>query len=161
MKTKVIVGLTLVVALLATVRLGLFSPKATDQELIETALTEALKAAKEGRSGVVLDFISTQFTANTDFPLDRGQIARYIRENHPEVEVLNKKATISGDTAFIVSPVFASIRFQGMTMNHKFEDVKLTFKREDSLQWLIFPAKKWRLIEVVAEGLPEVDGWER
>jgi len=160
-KAKVVIALAIVVAVLAAIRFGLFSQKVSDQELIETALTEALKAAKEGRSGVVLDFVSKQFTANTDFPLERGQIAKYIRENHPEVEVLNKKATISGDSAIIVSPVQASISFQGMTMSHKFEDVKLGFRREDSLEWLIFPSKKWRLTEVVAEGLPELEGWSR
>lgn len=160
-KAKVAVVLVVVVGLLAAVRFGLFSPKASDQELIETALTEALQAAKEGRSGVVLDFISKQFTANTDFPIDRAQIARYIRENHPDVEVLNKKATVSGDSAFIVSPVRASIGFQGMKMSHQFDDVRLVFRREDSLEWLIFPSKKWRLVEVVAPGISELEGWGR
>jgi len=160
-KAKIVIVLAVVVALLAAARFGLFSQKVSDQELIESALSEALKAAKEGRSGVVLDFVSTQFSANTDFPLDRNQIATYIRENHPEVAVLNMKATISGDSAVIVSPVNARITFQGASFSHKFKDVKLTFKREDSLKWLIIPSKTWRLTEVVAEGLPELDGWSR
>lgn len=156
-KAKIVIVLAVIVAILAAARFGLFSQKVSDQELIESALTEALKAAKEGRSGVVLDFVSTQFVANTDFPLDRNQIATYIRENHPEVDVLNKKAAVSGDSALIVSPVNASITFQGATLSHQFKNVKLTFKREDSLQWLIIPSKKWRLAEVVAEGLPGLD----
>lgn len=159
-KTGVIVVLAGVIAVLVAARLGLFSSKVSDQELIESALTDSLAAAKEGRSGAVLDFVSNQFTAHTDFPLDRSQIAKYVRENHPEVDVLNKTATISSESAVIVTPVLVRVPFgPGADYSHKFKDVKLTFKKEDSLQWLIIPSKKWRLVEVVASGLPGLDDW--
>lgn len=161
-KAKIAVVLAVVIAAAVAARMGVFSDKASDQQLIETALTDSLKAAKEGRSGVVLDFVSKQFTAHTDFPLDRSQIAKYIRENHPDVTVVNTKATISGDSAVIVTPVDVKVEFMaGAKFQHQFKDVKLTFEREDSLQWLIIPGKKWRLTEVVAEGLPELESWSQ
>ena len=159
-KAKLLIVLIVIIGSLALIRVGLFSKQESDQKLIETALTEALTAAKEGRSGVVLDFISKQIKFNIDLPIDRKQIAKFIRENHPDVQVVNKTASISDDSAIIVTPVKVKVDIiAGNTYNQQFDSVTLIFKREDTVQWLIFPSKQWRLAEVSAKDMPDYQTW--
>jgi hypothetical protein len=159
-KTKALIALGIVLVGLVATRLGLFSKQPSDQQLIEQSLTEALTAAKQGRSGPVLDFISNQFQINSEVPFDRREIARFVRQSHPEVTVVNLKAKVSGDTALIVSPVHVKVEFiPKQVFEHEFQDVSIGFRRENSVKWLIFPSKQWRLFQVQSAGVSQVSDW--
>lgn len=121
---------------------GLFGGK-SDKELIKVALDEAILASKEGRPGGVLDFISRNFEVNGQ-QYGAGDIAKTIKEMKPDVTIEKPDPTVSGDTATITSPV----RLNVLTMGMNISEVTITFARETGTKWLIFPTKKWRMVEV-------------
>ena len=119
--------LVLLIAL-AAIRLGLLSSGPTDKEAIKTALEEATQAAKEGRPGPVLDFVSAELRVNDVEEIDRAQIAKVVKESHPEVTVENQEAIVGGDMATIETPVRVSAQFMGgNSYEHEFKNVTLTF----------------------------------
>ena len=147
--------------MLVGLRLVLFSSGPSDADAIKYALDDATRAAEEGRSGPVLDFISKEFRYNGVSGIDEGQIAKYIQMSHPEVVVQNRFATISGDSATIVSPVHVHAPLPGGNMFERdIDNVTLNFRREATVTWLIFPGKTWRLTEVSAPGAPSVGSGE-
>jgi hypothetical protein len=146
---------------LVGVRLGLFSRGQSDSELIKAALDDATTAAMAGRPGPVLEFISKQFTYNGVGDINEGQIANYIKASKPEVVVKNQNAVISGDSATITSTVHVNAPLPGgNSIERDFPNVTLNFRREDTVTWLIFPGKTWRLTEVSAPGAPSADSGE-
>ncbi|MEZ0326760.1 MAG: hypothetical protein ACAH95_12735 [Fimbriimonas sp.] len=120
-----------------------------DQEQIQLALKESIKASKEGRPGGVMDKLSVNLKLNDlDTSGNRNQIANYIRQNQPDVTVVDPRAVITGDEAQIKSPVQLSMSLPGMKVERQLEDVTLVFRREDDRAYLIFPTKKWKLAEI-------------
>ena len=121
---------------------GLFGGK-SDKELIKIALDEAITASKEGRPGGVLDFLSRKFEVNGQ-QYGSGDIAKTIKEMKPDVTIEKPDPTVNGDSATITSPVRLSVLTMGMNIS----EVTITFARETGTKWLIFPTKKWRMVEV-------------
>jgi hypothetical protein len=121
----------------------------SDEEMIRRALQESLQASKEGRPGGVLDLLSRDLTVNEVDP-GRGQIARFVRDSRPDVDVLDDTPFIAGDEARIVSPVRIRAAILGYTMDRQIEDVTLIFRRERGREWVVLPVDKWRLYSVHA-----------
>jgi hypothetical protein len=146
---KVALGLAFAALVLLGLRIGITAMRPpNDQVLIELALAESIQASKEGRPGGVMDKLSSQLRFNeVDASGNRRQIADYIKNNKPDVTVLNKTAVVTGDEARIVSPVEVSINFLG---ERKFQlnEVTMVFRREPDRAYLIIPTSKWKLAEV-------------
>lgn len=119
----------------------------SDQELIDQALAEAIKAGREGRPGSVLELLSNEFRLNEQQIGSRSQVARAIRDYKPDVSVANTTAVISGDGAVIESPV--TLRAQPpIPLSFEIPMVRMEFQRENATKWLVLPDKRWRLSRV-------------
>ncbi len=147
---KPLIWIIVAIVALVGIRVAVSSMNApNDQEQIQLALAESIKASKEGRPGGVMDKLSANLKLNEmDTSGNRNQIANYIRESKPDVNVLEKTAVITGDEAQIKSPVQLSVNLLGQKMERQMEDVTLIFRRENDRAYLIFPTKKWKLAEI-------------
>ena len=128
------------------VSLNFFGP--SDERMIQIALNDALESSREGRPGGVLEVLSSQFMVNTEQPGSR-QIANIIRNNHPEITILDRSPLISGDKARITSPIDVKLAFMGMRYDQKVDNVSLIFERTLAHEWVFVPVKKWRLSQVL------------
>ncbi|MBN9503549.1 MAG: hypothetical protein J0H02_17365 [Armatimonadetes bacterium] len=120
-----------------------------DKQLVREALKKSIVASKEGRPGGVLDKLSKNLTVDGQSVGSSSQISQFIKSSKPDIEVVNTEPVVIGDEAKITSPV--KVKFSlpgGNSIDRTIEDVTLTFAREDSMKWLIFPSKQWRLREV-------------
>lgn len=128
------------------------SPRKSDQQLIEEALDAAILAGREGRPGSVLEQLSRSFEINGYQISNANEVARFIRDQKPDVEVQSTVATVEGNSAFIESPVKLSmsgpIRYSGTIPG-----VRIEFAKEHATRWLVIPDRQWRLtrVEVPAE----------
>ncbi len=130
---------------------GVLNP-ASDSKLIQDALKEAIKASKEGRPGGVLDKLSDTFKVNAQEPGQRT-VADFVKHSHPDIALSNSTPVIDGDTATITSDVVVTVDFLNQKQTINALGVKMVFKKEDTRDMLIFPAKKWHLSDVtVPEG---------
>lgn len=120
-----------------------------DKKLVREALSESIKASKEGRPGGVMDKISDKLTVNNEQVASMGQIANFIKNSKPDVEVLKQDPVVMGDEAQITSPVKVKLDLPGGAgFNQTIEGVTLIFAKENATEWLFIPTKKWRLKEV-------------
>ena len=144
-----VIAIVVAIVLLA-VRVGVtLIQQPSDQAQIEAALAESIKASKEGRPGGVLDKLSNRLLVNDmETSGNRSQIADYIKQNRPDVYVKQKRATITGDRAEIVSPVDIELNVLGQTRTLNLDEVKLIFRKEDDHLYLVIPTQRWKLAEV-------------
>lgn len=139
------------VATLLVLRFTIFAPQPNDQVLIAQALEDSLQAGKEGRPGGVLEILSRKFRINEQEP-GRFDIAKFVRENKPDVNVLNKSAVVSGDTARIETPVEVKVSFLNQKFDQRIENVTLIFEKEDAYRYLVIPTRTWKLKDVDVPG---------
>jgi len=145
----IIVGVFLAVFGIKYIAVTFFGPP--DEVLVKEALDRAIVASREGRPGGVLENISSQLKLNSDMP-SSGQIANFIKNNHPDVQVEKTDAIVNGDTARITSPIRVKVSFLGTNIDQRVDSVSMVFKREEAHEWLVIPVKAWRLDQVF---LPE------
>ncbi len=151
---KVGLGLIVVAVLGLFATLALTGP--TDEQLIQEALQQSIQASREGKPGGVLEYLSRSLTYN-DAPVgDRSEIAQFIRNSKPDVQVLDPKPRIEGDKAAIVSPVTVSMQLGPFQGEQRLDRVRITFTREMGTRWIVVPAPKWRVSDIVVEGLDAV-----
>lgn len=161
---KIIIGVVALAALLVVLRLTIFAPQPNDQKLIRAALEESLQASREGRPGGVLDILSSKFKINDQAPGSRWDIAKFIRDNKPEIDIQNKGAVISGDTASITTPVHIKLSFLNQTWDQKVDNVTLVFQKEEGSKFIVIPTREWHLTDVmvpdnaVPVNLPDMGG---
>jgi hypothetical protein len=131
----------------------------SDDQLVRQALNEAILAGREGRPGGVLEHLSNSFKINSQQPTTFDK-ADFIRNSRPDVSVDDPTPIVVGDTARITSDVEIKINLAGNRIAQKVEAVSMVFRREDGLEWLIVPVKKWRLEQVYVEGsaIPQLMG---
>lgn len=151
----ILLGLALVLLL---GRVGLGSLRAPDDaKLIREALTEATKAAREGRSGGVLDNISAeaslngqQFGTNSVNP---RQISDTIRRFSPDLKLQSTAATITGDEARVVTPAEISYGILNARATVPLGKVTIVLRKEEDRDFLIVPTHRWRVtgIEIPSE----------
>lgn len=147
-KTAKTIGIiAAVVVVLFVARVGLsMANRPDDQKLIQDALAEAVKASKEGKPGGVMDLLSNNLKVNDQAVGANGRdIANFVRNQKPNVTVLEPKAQITGEEGRIVSPVeLEMFPFGKRTLN----EVTMIFRKEDATSYLVIPVTKWRLVEV-------------
>lgn len=136
-----------VILVLFVARIGLsMASRPDDQKLIQNALAEAVKASKEGKPGGVMDLLSKNLKVNDQEVGANGrQIADFVRQQKPNITVLEPQAQITGEEGRIVSPVELELfPFGKRTLN----EVTMIFRKEDATEYLVLPVTKWRLTEV-------------
>lgn len=141
-KTKLWVGLGATVFIVIGVLGSGILGRPSDKELIQTALKESIEASREGRPGGVLEYLSANFTVNSE-QYGTRDIAKTIREMKPHVELERDEPSISGDSATITSPVKLSLSLP--PVSYTVGQVTMSFSRETARKWLIFPTTRWRL----------------
>ncbi|RYG37926.1 hypothetical protein EON81_05220 [bacterium] len=147
-KTIAIVGGILVVLVGVRVGIGLVN-QPDDQTLIRAAIKESIQDSKEGKPGGVLDLLSDNFKVNSNtMGINQGQISQFIRNQKPELTVVNDKALVTGDEARIVSPVDLKLNMLGQSMERQIKEVTMVFRKEESRGFLFLPQKKWKLTDV-------------
>ena len=146
-----VVAVVLVVFVVARVGLVL-TAHPSDRQQIQEELNRSIEASKEGRPGGVLDMISDKLTFNDqDASENIGQVAEFIKKQHPDVSVENPEPIVTGDVAQIVSPVDLKIDFLGQERSVHLKDVVMIFHREPATRSLVFPTSQWRLSEVKSQ----------
>ncbi len=137
----VLIGLAVTVAITSISR-------KSDREQIQEALMESISASKEGRPGGVMELLSRNLKLN-NIDIDRqNEIAKFIREQKPDIAMDSMEPAISGDKAVIKSPVHIKYGIGNIGGTWDLPDVKLTFKRENATQWGFIPVKAWKLEKV-------------
>ncbi len=123
-----------------------------DQKLIQDALKASIQAGKEGKPGGVMEMLSMKVKLNdTEFNGGSREIANFIKNSKPDLSFSNSKAIITGDEARIISPAHIEVQILTNKVSRDLSAVTLVFKREDDRAYLIFPAKKWKLTEVIVD----------
>jgi hypothetical protein len=153
-KSKLWLGIFVVIGLALAAGFFASIDRRPDDVLIKQALADSIEASREGRPGGVMDFISDQITINTMGGISKAKIAQLIRDNKPSVTVSNQEVKVDsdGETAEMTSDVDVAGEI-GMlqakqAFNYKFEDVKMTFQKENGRKFLVIPTKVWRLRSV-------------
>ena len=136
-----------VVVALVILRFTLFAPQPNDQQQITQALNDSIEASKEGRAGGVLDLLSAKFKVNDQEP-NHFDIAKFIRNNKPDITVYNTNAVINGDTARIDTSVEVKISILKQDFDQKIDNVTLVFQKEDARKFLVIPTTAWHLTDV-------------
>ena len=153
-KAKLLVGVVVAIALAIPVLMILARDNRPDDVLIREALAESIEASREGRPGGVMDFISNQLKINQQGGISQGQIARWIRDNKPDVKVIDTEIKVAsdGESAELTSDVEVKGEIGVAIAKQKFErtftGVRMTFQKEDGRKFLIIPSKVWRLTAV-------------
>jgi hypothetical protein len=129
--------------------------KVDDKTQIKEALAEAIKASKEGRPGSVIDKLSENFKVNEESP-GSSQIAGFVKNHHPEVDIKDTDPIVSSDTAQINSDI--TVKLDLMPGGWNFKDAQIQFKKEAAMDWWIFPTSKWHLsaVRVRPEDMPNL-----
>lgn len=143
MNKKVLAGIA-GAAVLVYVGIGFLAPQPSDDELIQTALDEAIQASKEGRPGSVIDLLANDFAVNGE-RFSTGQIAERIRKMKPNIKFADRTPTISGESANLKSSVALSLAI-GPSMN--IDNVEVIFEKRPATRMLFFPTKKWEVTDV-------------
>lgn len=150
-KISIICPLALVGILFAKAWLG----RPTDEQAIQAELTSAIKASREGRSGVVMDFISSKFKmTGAEVDPSNPQIAKFIKDARPDVEILNPQPAITGNTALIQSKVNVKMKMAMVSAGEMTVDAKIYLERETAREWLFIPVPKWRITKIETDGVP-------
>ena len=89
--------------------------------------------------------LSTEELLNEFANMTVVQIADFVKNNHPEVDIKDADPVIDGDSARITSDITVKVDALGMNQTYTFKDAELVFTKEAATDWLIFPTKKWRL----------------
>ena len=142
-------------AMLLVLRLTIFAPPNNDQQQIAQALQNSIQASKEGRPGGVLDLLSDKFKINEQSP-GTFNVAKFIRNQKPDITVANTTAVVSGDTARIDTAVHVKFSYLTQTFDQNIPNVTLVFQREEGHKYIFFPTTEWHLtnVEVPNNAIP-------
>lgn len=130
----------------------------SDKALISQALQEAIDGSKQGRTGSLIDLISSKLQVN-GMKTGTSRIAEFVKKSKPEVILGDEEPVIAGNTAQITSDATVTVNLGGFSKSFQLHKVTLQFTKESGTDWLIFPSKKWRLTDVSfpADEIPDID----
>src|SRR5205823_5873078 len=100
----------------------------SDAEQIRTALSESIKAGKEGRPGSVMELLGKNFSVNDQVYGTHTNVAQFIRDKKPDIEIADPTPKIDGDTATITSAATVSLSLPQFKIDVR--QVTLHFKKE-------------------------------
>lgn len=146
----ILLGLALVL-LVGRIGLGLLRTP-DDQKLVQEAIAEATKAAREGRPGGVLDNISSEVALNGERPPDLRSVSDYVRRYSPDVTLDSTAATVTGDEARVVTPAQLSVGVLAARTTVPLGKITIVLTKEADRDFLIIPTHRWRVtgIEIPA-----------
>ena len=150
---KKILGVTLgIVGILFVGKVGLgFLNQPDDKTLITEAVKEAQQAGKEGKPGVVLDFLSKGLKVNgTEVDVSRSEISKYINNSKPDIELAAIEPIITGDDARIETQATLKIGVAMFSKTVTIPNVVVNLRKEVDHQWLIIPKKSWKVTQIRA-----------
>jgi hypothetical protein len=124
--------------------MGVFG-QPSDEQLIQQALDESIRAGKEGRPGSLIEFLANDFEVNGQ-QFSYAQIADRIRKMKPNIEFADRNPTVNGSSADLKSSVKLSVNLPPVKID--IEDVDVQFEKRSTTHWLIFPAKQWQITKV-------------
>lgn len=153
MAKKVAIGLV-VVALLA-IGLGAYLSGPSDEQLVREALYESIEASRNGQPGGVMEHLSRSITFN-EIPVENRQdVANFIRNSRPSVNLLTQDAPIrfEGSTAEMVADFHVVVAFGFVSIDQAINGVQVRFRRETATRWLVLPASRWRISEIRAPAI--------
>lgn len=119
----------------------------SDSKLVREAVDESIKASRDGRPGGVMDYLSRNLKVNEEDVGNRLEIARYIKASRPDIVLQNPTPVIQGDTAKVITPATVTFSF-GNTQPMTIDKVEITLAKETGTRYLVFPAPKWRIVDV-------------
>jgi hypothetical protein len=155
-----VTGTAVVLLLAARVGIG-FLNQPTDEQLIQTAIKEAIAASKEGKAGGVLELMSSSLTVNQgDANGSKSNVSKYISNMRPDVTFANTKPTIEGDGARIETSANIKVNLLGNEQSADIPTVTIRLTKEEDKEWLIIPKRKWRItnVDVPLENIPGLLG---
>lgn len=158
MGNRKLIGLGLILlSLIGALALLFFQGQPSDEALIKEALRDSIQAGKEGRPGSVLDLLTRDFELDNQQIVSDREVARFIRDSKPDVDIENWEPIVDGDRAQLETAISIKV---GLPLNQTITlpNVRLTFRKERAARWLIFPGAKWRLSRADTRGsLPSQD----
>lgn len=146
--TGCIVGLLLI----GKVGLG-FLNQPDDKTLIAQAMKEAQTAGKEGRPGGVLDFLDLgQLNVNgVDASGTGREIANYIKNSKPDIELTKIEPIVTGDDARLESPATVKVGIAMLSRTVTIPNVVVNLKKQVDREWFIIPRKSWKIVQIRAD----------
>lgn len=148
MNQKVKIGLGVVFLVLAGGAGYAILSEPSDKEKIKEAMTQAILAAEEGRSGPVLDVISRRATLDGYGGASPGQIGDYIKRLKPKMIIASIEPLVKENRAQFSSPVTVEVGLLGMRNTFDLKTVQFDLEREPGVKWGLFPTSKWRLVSI-------------
>ena len=152
-------GATVLIAALLVLWRIAATPTPSEEQVVRDRLEE-IRQAIEGRDlNTLMDAISSDFDAFGYSPerlrielasAFRRGIRPHVRYTAPFVNIIGKEATVN-------MRVEAWWEEQGLVSRHEPTDIQVKLRKEPARKWLVFPAEKWRVIDV--EGI-SVNGLE-
>jgi hypothetical protein len=138
-KRNVWIGTVLLI--IGLVGFMLFRPKPNDSAQITTALTSAVKASKEGRSGGVMEYLASNVQVNGEKYDVNRQFSEFIRQYHPDIALGAINPKINGDQATVTTDLDISL------LNHdvRMQSVTFTLQKEHETTLLIFHSEEWKV----------------
>lgn len=150
-KARIIgIGLAVLAVAIIGLRFGL-AERASDRQLIQRTVEDSIAAGRKGEPGGVMEILSRRFEVNREAP-NRMDIGRFVRQSKPEVKLVNTEPVIQGEQAEIRTPASVRFGFLGNSVEQRFDEVVIRFRKETGVKWLIIPTKEWRIVSVEAPG---------
>lgn len=146
-RNQVIVVISMAALLVLGIRLT-FRCEPDHQKLVSEALQKSIQAGKEGKPGGVLEVLAQSFEINKQSPGTRRDIADFVRNARPDVEVLEVNPVILGNEAVVTSPVRVKFSFLGSSIDRRFDHVSIVFGKREGFQWGIVPRTEWEILRV-------------
>lgn len=129
----------------------LFTGGKSDEQKIQQALDDSIKASREGRPGGVLEYLSSSITFNGESPASNAEIGKYIKKMKPDITVMDRDVVIAGDTATIVTPVKLEMSAGPISYESPaIPNVTITFRKEMGVRYGVVPTSKWKVSSVEA-----------
>lgn len=150
MKNKGVLIAVFSLGLLGAIFAKMWFDVPSDQVLIEESLREATKNGKEGKPGGVLDYLAGGFKVGGMEP-SSGDVSDFVRNQKPEITILDPRPIIRGDMAEIVSTVEIRYGIGNIGTSQKVDNVRVTMRKESGLRYGIFPCPRWKIVEVSAK----------
>lgn len=143
-------GILAVVLVLVGVRLVMTMNGPSDTQQIRDALAASIRASKEGKPGGVMDYLSSKLRINDTDELPASQVQNFIKNSRPDVTVgrVDPVVNSSEGTAHVLTSAKVSYDWLNQKGSIDLSEVDILFRREDAHEWLIFPTKKWRIVEI-------------
>jgi hypothetical protein len=150
-KILTVTGCIVGVLLIGKVGLG-FLNQPDDKTLISQAIKEAQSASKEGRPGGVLDFLSFDLDVNGNkVEGTRRDIAQYIKNSKPDIELTSIEPIITGEDARLETPATVKIGVAMFSKAVTIPSVVVNLKKEVDREWFIIPKKSWKITQIRAD----------